>query len=828
MRCKFCGSQALRPDKEHRNFSIGKAAAGAVAFGPIGSVSGFVGKDLSGYRCGACGAFMDAPMDLFTEHQIDNAISDAEAGRGVSMFQYYRRQYPNIRANIPVQSFAVEQQISKTISHREDSDNFAKDLSTIKHTYHNLRWNPDCPIYTQGIVIHTLNDEDTLTLVAWNQSQAVIRSAYYTITVYDDTGDEIGKQQCVYQGLSVAPGKCLPTEKAFPLQTDLAYRVELFCKKVSFSDDAVWRAGEADDDRILIEQPELTPDTFPRLKYVRQHLKEVSKLENNAPIYLPIENEEFWQCICGQPVLVGCTCLRCGADLPKLNHLLSQEHLRKLQQKSVKEIAAKRAMATMKLYTEAINHEKETAYKEAVALQEQDTEASLTQAMKLFEFISSYEDSVEREELCRQRIEEVRQAERVREKELQQEQERQIETQKEKEREWEREKKHNRVIRTAIGSVIVLVIAVICIVTQIIIPGNKYAEAEALLASGKYDESIVVFSALGNYKDSSSRIIDVQEAKKESINAKAYMDAEQVEKSGDKISAAIAFGKLKDYRDSKARSFALWDLFVKRDTLLTTNSHTVYICDDGTVNSVGSNYHNCRDISNWEEIIDIAAGEGVTVGLRKDGTLVTTNGWDLTEFRDVVAIDMFDGPLAILFSDGTVTTYGKDFEHMDSISKWDNVIAISASISFIVGLKQDGTVCLAGAGNKDLENVYSWSDIIAIDAGWDHVVGLKNGGNVVGAGDHSYGELDVDNWQNVSYIFTGTHQTIAVLSNGSVLSTGQNNDGMLNVSDWSDICTVSAGWYNTVGLTKDGGAVAVGRNYGGNCDVQGIKEIKIP
>ena len=67
MRCKFCGSLSIHPATEHRNYSTGKAIAGAVVFGPVGSIAGIHGKDIRGYRCGKCGAFMDKPMDAYTE-----------------------------------------------------------------------------------------------------------------------------------------------------------------------------------------------------------------------------------------------------------------------------------------------------------------------------------------------------------------------------------------------------------------------------------------------------------------------------------------------------------------------------------------------------------------------------------------------------------------------------------------------------------------------------------------------------------------------------------------------------------------------------------------
>ena len=62
MRCKYCGSNMIHPETQHKTFSAGKAVAGAVAFGVVGAAAGLIGKDQKGYKCGACGAFMDTPM----------------------------------------------------------------------------------------------------------------------------------------------------------------------------------------------------------------------------------------------------------------------------------------------------------------------------------------------------------------------------------------------------------------------------------------------------------------------------------------------------------------------------------------------------------------------------------------------------------------------------------------------------------------------------------------------------------------------------------------------------------------------------------------------
>ena len=50
MRCKYCGSQLIYPETQHKTFSTGKAVAGAVTFGVAGAAAGFIGKDQKGDR----------------------------------------------------------------------------------------------------------------------------------------------------------------------------------------------------------------------------------------------------------------------------------------------------------------------------------------------------------------------------------------------------------------------------------------------------------------------------------------------------------------------------------------------------------------------------------------------------------------------------------------------------------------------------------------------------------------------------------------------------------------------------------------------------------
>lgn len=101
MRCKYCGSQLIYPETQHKTFSTGKAVAGAVTFGVAGAAAGFIGKDQKGYKCGACGAFMETTMDFMTESSINRAVKEEKTvlymiilKDSIRIFRQTSRQHP--------------------------------------------------------------------------------------------------------------------------------------------------------------------------------------------------------------------------------------------------------------------------------------------------------------------------------------------------------------------------------------------------------------------------------------------------------------------------------------------------------------------------------------------------------------------------------------------------------------------------------------------------------------------------------------------------------------------------------------------------------------
>ena len=741
MRCRFCGSQSLTQDTEHKNFSAGKAVAGAVILGPIGAMGGFVGKDKSGYRCAECGAFMESGMDLSTEMSIDSAVHEAEITGRTDLLAYFQKQYPNVRANVkvtPGASAALPADAARPVAsaHHGNSDAAG---AALKHRYRNQNWQKNCPVFIEEIIINTEDGQDVLAMTVRNRSTKSLRSVYFTVFVYDDTGDEVNRLQCTYQGISVATGKRLSQKTTFCLNTNLAYRIKAICDKVAFTDDSVWR-NDGTPPIILPIQTELTPDNFPRLKYVRLSLATVASCNDSGPLYLPSEGNGYWQCICGQPVEAGQVCPCCGASIDKLNQLLSQKHLKELQQKNVKDLAAKRANATMRLYEQTVNKEKERLYKKAIALQKEETEETLAQAAELFAQLENYQDANDQLTACQKQIEELKakaEAERL-----------EAERKAEEARIAAEEAAKKRKKAFSIGAPIVCAcIAFVIVLTTVIIPSHNYNKAVALMEAEQYEEAIPMFEALGDYKDSAENL----------------------------TACKTAFLAPRRAAASNVSSAGYW--------------HTVGLKPDGTVVAAGNNKYDQCNMDSWTDIVAVSAGDWHTIGLKSDGTVVATGSNDdgqcnVDSWTDIVAVSAGGWHTVGLKADRTVVAAGCNDDGQCNVDDWTDIVAVSAGYRHTVGLKADGTVVAVGYNDDGQCSVGNWTDIVAVSAGDWHTVGLKADGTVVAAGSNEYGQCNVGDWTDIVAVSAGRWHTVGLKVDGTVVTVGNNESGQCNVYDW--------------------------------------------
>ena len=422
-------------------------------------------------------------------------------------------------------------------------------------------------------------------------------------------------------------------------------------------------------------------------------------------------------------------------------------------------------------------------------------------------------------------------------------------------------KKRRKTTSLIVAAAVVVAVAAALLYTKVIVPNSKYNDAVALMDAGKYREAMAAFRDLGGYKDSAYQIdeclyrttvalmeageYDVAITAFEALNGYKdsatkidecnaaiteikYNDAVALMDAGKYEQAAFEFGTLGNYKDARE-----WWIAMSRDTISSSFQHTVGLKSDGTVVAVGRNDYSQCNVSDWADIVTIAAGGYHTVGLKSDGTVIAvgsnSNGQcDIGGWSDIISLAAGAINTAGLKSDGTVIAVGYNGDGRCNVSDWHDIVALVSGFSYIMGLKSDGTVVAVGDNEHGQCNIRSWKDIITVTGGNAHTIGLKSDGTVVAAGKNDYGQCNVRSWKDIVAVAAGHYHTVGLKSDGTVVAVGSNSSGQCNVRGWTDIIAVYAGEGYTVGLKSDGTVVAVGHNYHGQCDVSSWTNIKTP
>ena len=452
----------------------------------------------------------------------------------------------------------------------------------------------------------------------------------------------------------------------------------------------------------------------------------------------------------------------------------------------------------------------------------------------------------------------------------------------------EKAQKRKKLLIAIMSTAAVLVVSLTMLMTKVIIPGNHYKKAEALLAAGQYQAASEAFAALEDYKDASARVGEPYYVQAEALfaageyeaaseafaNAGSYSDAAQrvgepyyvqaeiLLAEGQYQAASEAFTNAGHYSDAAQRVGEPY--YVQAEVLLAKGQYQA-------ASEAFANAGNFSDAA--ERVLEpyyvqaealLAAGEYdaaseafARAGQYSDAAervrepyyvqaeaLLADGDQDGASEAFAKAVGYQDAlkqcyNLRYALGEGSVTA---GFYHTVGLKRDGTVVAVGrngdgrcdvsswsdivavAAGSHTVGLKRDGTVVAVGSYNDGQCDVSSWSDIVAVAAGNYHTVGLKRDGTVVAVGYNKYGQCDVSSWSDIVAVAASSH-TVGLKRDGTVVAVGENDDNRCNVTSWSDIVAVAAGSWHTVGLKRDGTVVAVGENDDNQCNVTSWSDI---
>ena len=213
------------------------------------------------------------------------------------------------------------------------------------------------------------------------------------------------------------------------------------------------------------------------------------------------------------------------------------------------------------------------------------------------------------------------------------------------------------------------------------------------------------------------------------------------------------------------------------------NTFTVILKKDGTLDSAGLLTKYAKEISEWENIVDIAVGNGHIVALNHSGKVLCTGDKKLgqCEFdgaEEIKKVFAAKNGTFVLREDGKLEVSGdfvgksqmKNIENISDISisdnilayvnengrityhavsgnfneapLWRNIVDVAVGNDFIAALDSDGYVHIDIANYKITDEVETWTNIKAIASGKDYLVAY-DGDDIVGIGNNAYGQFEI-------------------------------------------------------------------------------------
>lgn len=110
-----------------------------------------------------------------------------------------------------------------------------------------------------------------------------------------------------------------------------------------------------------------------------------------------------------------------------------------------------------------------------------------------------------------------------------------------------------KIRKIAVTSTIAATVAVmlIVLVTQVLIPMQKYNSAVSSMEAGEYEQAIDAFKQLQDYSDSEDKVKECEVLYQEAILQDSYQEAVKSLEQGDYVQAINVFAELGDYKDSQ-------------------------------------------------------------------------------------------------------------------------------------------------------------------------------------------------------------------------------------------------------------------------------------
>jgi alpha-tubulin suppressor-like RCC1 family protein len=241
-----------------------------------------------------------------------------------------------------------------------------------------------------------------------------------------------------------------------------------------------------------------------------------------------------------------------------------------------------------------------------------------------------------------------------------------------------------------------------------------------------------------------------------------------------------------------------------------TSSHYVVLKADGTLRAWGKNSSGeCNIPAALTNVVAIEAGQGFTIALEEDGTVLS---WGRSDVVSLMPANL-------------------------------TAVAIAAGGSHALALRPNGTVAAWGVGSfsanpEQVTTAATWSGAVAVAAGGTRSAAIRADGVVLAAGEPTPittgAELQINGEAGVAAISISDTMAVALTTNRTVIFSGATNDHAGNPFTAfkqfyavSNVVRVASGYNRGLALRSDGYLEAWGINNKGQSQptTQGLRNI---
>lgn len=329
----------------------------------------------------------------------------------------------------------------------------------------------------------------------------------------------------------------------------------------------------------------------------------------------------------------------------------------------------------------------------------------------------------------------------------------------------------------------------------------RYARASALESAGALSEAAALLDTLGAYRDAEERVLALAMAitgidePEEALSSFRGMSPELRERM-EKLAAArealpqgivavgfyhtvglAADGSVLACGDN---SYGQCEVGALHDVTAVAAGayHTLALHRDGSVSAVGRGSEHQCDTSDWRNVTAIAASDYASFGLTADGTLLCAGFYHYAEPQSWSALTAVSGGsynLGALRADGTVWTYPK----LKNTEALGGCAVLALNTGYAVGARKDGSVV------SSVYDLSDWEDVVALSASGTAILGLDAEGRVLARFFRESDTLDFSGCTGVRAIAAGGTHFALVLADGSVKVLGANAHGEAQTEGWT-------------------------------------------